>query len=155
MSFPKTEVNDKSPRSFPLHGVCLEHVLNAAKECTDTSILERLFPWAFETSSGKKLLEKKKAEAEAHKHGPKKKVDGEQVTITLDLNTARLIRSIVGGIGTRSGGPRRATGNLYYELERLGIGAFDKISINDSLALPDTWEECGKVVWEDAGKRAK
>ncbi len=135
------------------YGVCFDDVMEAAEVCPDTSVLEALFPWAFETAEGKELLERKRVTAEkreekkteadhAEVNEVKKSVTSvdkiHNVTTTLTPNEVYLVNSLLNkcygwGAGTTIGKTINEVREKLSVLEHYGW--LDGAEIK----LPDGW----------------
>lgn len=123
-----------------------ENILKAAEACGDTSVLEALFPGAFETEEGKALLEKKKAIVKENTRvlTPEKE---EKITLILDKKKASLLRQLClqveGSTKKSKDSPDRFVQEIYDYLNSKGVELvpeYFQIKGN-RLVLPDTWEE--------------
>lgn len=116
-------------------------VLNATEICVDTSVLEKLFPWVFETTEGKELLEKKKADTKDRKQELKK--DKEEFVLRMDRKTAEVLRCVVGLITGDKKGPRGAMDKIHADLCKQGL-VHPCCNSKGTIDLPDTWKNFEK-----------
>lgn len=138
-----TRREDRNGKGEPYsYGVHFEDIMNAAEVCGNTSVLEKLFPWAFNTDIGKEILERKKAEEKKEPPKPEK-TEEDEITLSLTKREARVLRFVTGNAHGDTSGPMGDNNNVYQKLCDLVPLTYSTLKENTA-KLPNTWEEFDK-----------
>lgn len=121
------------------------NIMEAARVCGDTSVLEKLFPEVFATPLGKILIKKKKLVA---KKDPKKKADKMRVILDLDKVEAEVICTLLRHVSGDPRGPRGVAQQLAHKFEAQRIHFYEKCFAKDlhEISFVDEWAKMGKAV---------
>lgn len=140
-----------TPHAFAL--TTHENILEAAKVCGDTSVLEKLYPQVFKSPAGKRVLITKKVVAENNAAiGRIKKIKkSKEITLTLDTKTAQVLDTVTRWIGGSPSGPRGAMDKIGGMLEAQGVKHYRK-GISNAIHFGDAWESVGKAVTTEEDK---